>query len=126
MPEPSNGELGRLIGALQTTLDSRFGELNTRLDKMVSLDVYTIQTTHVEQRLAQLQADIQRCFSEHAQLEDEFERYQRDEGLRREAERQEAVRRREADRQARLYQLIVPVAICILSSVIAVWAVVAR
>jgi hypothetical protein len=113
--EPSNGELGRLIGQLRATLDSRFSELNSRLDKVVSLDVYTIQTTHVEQRLAQLQADIQRCASEREQLEDEFGAYQRDEA-----------RRREAERQARLYQLIVPVVICLVSSVIAIWAVVAK
>ncbi|MFI1767536.1 hypothetical protein ACH41H_36565 [Streptomyces sp. NPDC020800] len=113
--EPSNGELGRLIGALRSTLDNRFSELNSRLDKMVSLDVYTIQTTHVEHRLAQLQADIQRCAAEREQLEDNFEAYQRDES-----------RRREAERQARLYQLIVPVAICIVDSVIAIWAVVAK
>ncbi|MGW0580481.1 hypothetical protein ACWD25_32005 [Streptomyces sp. NPDC002920] len=113
--EPSNGELGRLIGALQATLDNRFSELNSRLDKMVGLDVYTIQTNYVEHRLAQLQADIQRCASDTAKLEDDFEAYQR-----KEAEK------REAERQARLYQLIVPVAICIISSVIAVWAVVAK
>ncbi|WDO09972.1 hypothetical protein ME763_32300 [Streptomyces murinus] len=113
--EPSNGELGRLIGALQATLDSRFSELNSRLDKVVSLDVYTIQTTHVEQRLAQLQADIQRCAAEREQLEDRFADYQRDEA-----------RRRETERQGRLYQLIVPVVICLVSSVIAIWAVVAK
>ncbi|MFI5973494.1 hypothetical protein [Streptomyces sp. NPDC051452] len=113
--EPSNGELGRLIGSLQQSLDNRFSELNSRLDKMVSLDVYTIQTTHVEQRISQLQADIQRCGTESAQLEDAFEAYQRDEA-----------KRRDAERQARLYQLIVPVAICLISSVIAIWAVVGK
>ncbi|GHA01630.1 hypothetical protein GCM10010389_46270 [Streptomyces echinoruber] len=113
--EPSNGELGRLIGQLRATMDSRFAELNSRLDKVVSLDVYTIQTTYVEQRLAQLQAEIQRCVDNNAKLEDDFEAYQRDEA-----------RRREAERQARLYQLIVPVALCIISSVIAIWAVVAK
>lgn len=113
--EPTNGELGRQIGTLHTLLDARFAELNSRLDKVVSLDVYTIQTTHVEQRLAQLQADIQRCASEREQLEDDFEAYQRDEA-----------KRREAERQARLYQLIVPVVICLVSSVIAIWAVVAK
>lgn len=113
--EPSNGELGRQIGALQAMLSSRFSELNQRLDKMVSLDVYTVQTTYVDQRLAQLQADIQRCASENAKLEDDFEQYQREEA-----------KRREAERQARLYQLIVPVAICVISSVIAIWAVVAK
>ncbi|MFF9310066.1 hypothetical protein ACF1BS_04060 [Streptomyces sp. NPDC014748] len=113
--EPSNGELGRLIGALRTTMDSRFAELNGRLDKVVSLDVYTIQTTYVEQRLAQLQAEIQRCLDANAKLEDDLEAYQRDEA-----------RRRDAERQARLYQLIVPVVLCIISSVIAIWAVVAK
>ncbi|WP_075737553.1 hypothetical protein [Streptomyces acidiscabies] len=113
--EPSNGELGRLIASLQTRLDSRFGELNARLDKVVSLDVYTIQTTHVEQRLAQLQTDIQRCSDANAALEDQFEAYQI-------AERD----RRERDRQTRLYSAIVPVLIAVVSSAIAIWAVVAK
>jgi hypothetical protein len=111
--QPTNGELGRLIGSLQNRLDSRFGELNARLDKMVSLDVYTIQTTHMEQRLATLQTSLQQCSDANAKLEDDFEAYQRDEA-----------KRREAERQARLYQLIVPVALCVISSVIAIWAVV--
>lgn len=111
--QPTNGELGRLIGALRSTLDSRFGELNSRLDKMVSLDVYTIQTTHMEQRLAQLQTDLQRCMDANSKLEDDFEAYQRAES-----------ERRERERQARLYQLIVPVVVCLVSSVIAIWSVV--
>lgn len=113
--EPSNGELGRQIGALQALLDTRFGELNSRLDKMVSLDVYTIQTTHVDQRLAQLQADIQQVRTARDQLEDDFERYQL-------AERD----RREQDRQKRLYQAVIPVLLALLSSAIAVWAVIAK
>jgi len=113
--EPSNGELGRLIGALQTRLDSRFGELNSRLDKVVSLDVYTIQTTYVDQRLAQLQGDVQRCADQIAKQEDDFEQYQRDEA-----------RRREAERQQRLYSAIVPILIAVVSSAIAIWAVVAK
>lgn len=110
--QPTNGELGRLIGALQTRLDGRFSELNSRLDKMVSLDVYTIQTTHMEQRLANLQTELQRCVDANAKLEDDFEAYQRAESD-----------RRDRERQARLYQLIVPVALCVISSVIAIWAV---
>lgn len=113
--EPSNGELGRLIGMLQTRLDSRFGELNARLDKVVSLDVYTIQSTHVEQRLAQLQTDIQRCSDANAKLEDDFEQYQRDEA-----------KRREEERQKRLYSAIIPVFATVVSSAIAIWAVVSR
>ncbi|MFF9285382.1 hypothetical protein [Streptomyces griseosporeus] len=113
--EPSNGELGRQIRALQSALDARFGELNSRLDKVVSLDVYTIQNTHVEQRLAHLQADIQQVRTERNQLEDTFEQYQRDEA-----------KRREDERQKRLYQAVIPVLLALLSAVIAVWAVVAR
>jgi hypothetical protein len=113
--EPSNGELGRLIGALQARLDSRFSELNSRLDKVVSLDVYTIQTTYVDQRLAQLQTEVQRLRDEREQLEHDFEQYQI-------TERD----RRDRERQARLYQLIVPVVICIVSSAIAIWAVVVK
>jgi len=113
--EPSNGELGRLIGSLQNRLDSRFGELNARLDKVVSLDVYTIQSTYVDQRLAQLQGDIQRVSDRYDQLEDTFEQYQRDEA-----------KRREDERQKRLYQAIIPIFTCLVATVVAVWAVVAK
>jgi DNA-binding HxlR family transcriptional regulator len=113
--EPSNGELGRQIGTLHTLLDARFSELNARLDKVVSLDVYTVQTTHVEQRLAQLGTDIQRCSDANAKLEDDFEAYQR-------VERD----RREDERQKRLYQAVIPILVCLMSAVIAVWAVIAK
>lgn len=112
--EPTNGELGRQIGTLHTLLDARFSELNSRLDKVVSVDVYTIQTTHVDQRLAQLQADLQQVRTEAGQLEDAFEQYQRDEA-----------KRREDERQKRLYQAVIPVLVALLSAAIAVWAVVA-
>jgi Skp family chaperone for outer membrane proteins len=105
------GELGRQIGRL----DTRFAELNTRLDKVVSLDVYAIQTTHVEQRLAQLQADIQRGHEATNKLEDDFEQYQRDEA-----------KRREEERQKRLYQAVIPVFMAVLSVGVAVWAVVSK
>ncbi|MFF7191918.1 hypothetical protein ACFZAR_43865 [Streptomyces sp. NPDC008222] len=111
--EPTNGELGRQIGTLHTLLDARFAELNARLDKVVSLDVYTIQTTHVEQRLAQLGTDIQRCSDATGKLEDDFEAYQRDES-----------KRREEERQKRLYQAVIPILVCLVSAVIAVWAVI--
>lgn len=105
------GELGRQIGRL----DNRFAELNSRLDKVVSLDVYAIQTTHVEQRLAHLQADIQRAMDDRNKLEDDFEAYQR-------AERD----RREEERQKRLYQAVVPVLLAFLSVAVAVWAVISK
>lgn len=113
--EPTNGELSRLIGQLDTRFHSRLSELHARLDKVVSLDVYTIQTTHMEQRLASLQADIQRCKDANKTLEDQFEQYQRDEA-----------KRREDERQKRLYQAILPVFIGLLSVAVAIWAVVSR
>lgn len=116
MPEePSNGELGRLIAGLQSRLDSRFSELNSRLDKMVSVDVYTIQTTHIDQRLAHLQSDVQQVRTERDQLEITFATYQREE-----------TRRREEERQKRLYQAIIPILTCLLATIVAVWAVVTR
>jgi uncharacterized small protein (DUF1192 family) len=111
--ELSNGELGRQIGALQQLISTRFSELNSRLDKVVSLDVYTIQTTHVEQRLAHLQTEIQRCSDANGKLEDDFEAYQRDES-----------KRRDEERQKRLYQAVIPILVCLVSAVIAIWAVI--
>ncbi|MFC7906487.1 hypothetical protein [Streptomyces nigra] len=113
--QPSNGELGRLIAGLENRIDTRFAELNSRLDKVVTLDVYTIQITHFEQRLAQMQADVQRCADANASLEDAFEQYQRDEA-----------KRREDERQKRLYQAVIPVLLALMSAAVAVWAVVAR
>ncbi|MCF2130100.1 hypothetical protein L1I79_27260 [Strepomyces sp. STD 3.1] len=112
--EPSNGELGRLIAGLELRIGTSFAELNSRLDKVVTLDVYTIQTTHFEQRLAQIQADLQQVRSDRDSLEDAFEQYQL-------TERD----RREAERQKRLYQAVIPVLLALLSAAIAVWAVVA-
>lgn len=109
------GELGRQIGSLQSLLDRRLIELNSRLDKVVSLDVYTIQSTYVDQRLSQLQGDVQRCSDKYEQLEDAFEQYQRDEA-----------KRRETERQQRLYSAIIPVLVAVVSSAIAIWAVVAK
>lgn len=108
--ELSNGELGRQIESLQSLITIRFAELNSRLDKVVSQDVYAIQSNHYDQRLAQLQADLQKVTDERDQLEDSFEQYQI-------TERD----RREADRQRRLYQAVIPILIALLGTAIALW-----
>jgi len=77
--------------------------------------VYTIQSNHFEQRLAHLQAEVQRCADANAKLEDDFEQYQRDEA-----------KRREEERQKRLYQAIIPILTCLVATVIAIWAVVSK
>ncbi|MFE6126715.1 hypothetical protein ACFQ6Q_00360 [Streptomyces sp. NPDC056437] len=113
--QPSNGELSRLIGRMDSRVDARFAELSTRLDKVVSVEVYGIQTTHFDQRLAALQMELQRCADAIATNENEFEQFQRDQA-----------QKREDDRQKRLYQAIVPVLLGLLSVAVAVWAVISK
>lgn len=113
--EPTNSELGRLITSLQGEMHRRMDTLNTRLAEFVPTNVYQVQSQYVAERLAQLQADLQKVHDARDALEDALEQYQREESA-----------RRERERQARLYQLVVPLLLCLVSSAIAVWAVVAR
>ncbi|WP_329214770.1 hypothetical protein OG352_05120 [Streptomyces sp. NBC_01485] len=54
--EPTNGELGRLIEALRSEMREDLGALNTRLDRVVPLDVYTIEKTQMSKRIDALEA----------------------------------------------------------------------
>jgi hypothetical protein len=54
--EPTNGELGRLIEALRSEMREDLGGLNTRLDRVVPLDVYTIEKQQMVKRLDDLEA----------------------------------------------------------------------
>ncbi|MFB9558651.1 hypothetical protein [Streptomyces roseoviridis] len=113
--EPTNGELSRLIGQLDNRMDNRFGELNARLDKVVTIDVYTLQNQHTDKRISDVETAVQRAADSTKKLEDDFEKYQRDQA-----------EKREDDRQKRLYQAILPVLLGLISAAIAVWAVVSR
>lgn len=113
--EPTNGELSRLIGLLDTRFQNGLGDINARLDKVVSLDVYTIQTSYLEQRLAALHSDGQRNADATKKLEDEFEKYQRDQAI-----------KREDERQKRLYQAVIPVLICLVGAAISLWSVISK
>lgn len=113
--EPSNGELSRLIGRVDISVQGRFAELSARLDKLVSTELYTVQTTYFEQRIAALQTENQRNADAVAALENDLEQYQRDQS-----------QRREDDRQKRLYQAVIPVFLALLSVAVAVWAVVSK
>lgn len=53
--EPTNGELGRLIESLRTDMREDMGLLNQRLDKVVPMDVYTIEKTTLSNRVAALE-----------------------------------------------------------------------
>lgn len=54
--EPTLGELGRLIQALRGDMRDDLAQLNSRLDKVVPMDVYTIQQQQMTDRVAALEA----------------------------------------------------------------------
>ncbi len=110
--EPSNGELGRLITALQQEMHRRMDTLNVRFGEFVPQNLYEQQNRYIAETLSRLNSDLQRVTDLHAKLEDDLEAYQREES-----------KRREAERQGRLYQMIVPVFMGLLSAAIAIWAV---
>lgn len=89
--------------------------INARLDKVVSTEVYSLQSAYTDQRITQLSQELQKASDARETLENQFEHYQLQERD-----------RRERERQARLYQLIVPVLIALLSAGVAIWAVVAQ
>lgn len=116
MPEDlSVGELGRAVSALRQEIQAMAQGINSRLDKVVSTEVYTLQSAYTDQRITTLSQDLQKVRDERDQLETQFEQYQL-------SERD----RRERERQARLYQLVVPVLLALLSAAVAIWAVVSK
>lgn len=113
--ELSVGELGRTLTALRQEVQAMAQGINLRLDKVVSTEVYSLQSAYTDQRITQLSQDLQKAEDARETLERDFEAY-------RLAERD----RRERDRQARLYQMIVPVLMGLMAAGIAVWAVIAK
>ncbi|WP_329143411.1 hypothetical protein OIU91_05855 [Streptomyces sp. NBC_01456] len=113
--ELSVGELGRTVNALRIDIQAMAQGINARLDKVVSTEVYSLQSAYTDQRITQLSQDLQKAIDAREALEREFEAYQM-------AERD----RRERERQARLYQMIVPVFMGLLAAAISIWAVVAK
>jgi predicted nucleic acid-binding Zn-ribbon protein len=113
--ELSVGELGRTVDALREEIRQMGQGINARLDKVVSTEVYTLQSAYTDQRITSLGQELQKAKDANEALENAFEQYQKDERD-----------RRERERQARLYQLIVPVLLGLLSAAIAIWAVVAQ
>ncbi|MFK8844664.1 hypothetical protein [Streptomyces sp. Ac-502] len=113
--ELSVGELGRAVGALRQEIQAMGQGINSRLDKVVSTEVYSLQSAYTDQRITALSQDLQKAEDAREALERDFEQY-------RLAERD----RRERERQARLYQMIVPVLMGLMAAAIAVWAVIAK
>lgn len=111
----SVGELGRTVDALREEIRQMGQGINARLDKVVSTEVYTLQSAYTDQRITTLSAEVQKVRDERDALESAFEAYQL-------SERDRLHR----ERQARLYQLVVPVLLALLSAAVAIWAVVAK
>ncbi|MFH8553685.1 hypothetical protein ACH4FE_08705 [Streptomyces celluloflavus] len=108
--ELSVGEIGRTVVALRQEVQAMGRGINARLDKMVSTEVYSLQSAYTDQRISDVNQEMQREREGLAALEREFEAY-------RLAERE----RRERERQARLYQMVVPVLMGLLAAAISVW-----
>jgi hypothetical protein len=51
----SNGELGRLIQSLREDMREDLGQLNSRLDKVVQVDIYTVEKTTITERVTALE-----------------------------------------------------------------------
>ena len=53
--EPTLGELGRLIQALRGDVRDDLAQLNHRLDRVVPMDVYTVEKNQMNQRVTALE-----------------------------------------------------------------------
>lgn len=116
MPEElSVGELGRTVNALRSEIQTLGQGINARLDRVVSTEVYSLQSAYTDQRIGALGQEVQKERDEREALEIAFSNY-----------RQAETDRRERERQARLYQAIIPVLMGLASAAIAIWAVVGK
>ncbi|WP_406324500.1 hypothetical protein [Streptomyces niveus] len=102
--QPSNGELGRLIQSLRSEVREDLGLLNGRLDKVVSMERYSLEQQARDEALRQI---VERVKA----IESARDQEDRD---RREAE-QKAADRRAADRRILFSALIAPVLMLLLT-----------
>jgi hypothetical protein len=58
--EPTLGELGRLIQALRGDVRDDMAQINSRLDRLVSIDVYTVEKQALTKDLADLAEVVRR------------------------------------------------------------------
>ncbi|BCK73994.1 hypothetical protein Srufu_079470 (plasmid) [Streptomyces libani subsp. rufus] len=57
--EPSLGELGRLIQALRGDIRDDMAQINARLDRMVSTDVYTVEKAGLVKEIADVAKEVE-------------------------------------------------------------------
>lgn len=57
--EPTLGELGRLIRSLRDDVREDMGLINTRLDRLVSIDVYAVEKAALLKDISDLEKTVQ-------------------------------------------------------------------
>ncbi|WP_330479871.1 hypothetical protein OG301_39360 (plasmid) [Streptomyces platensis] len=65
--EPSLGELGRLIQALRGDIRDDMAQINARLDRMVSNDVYTVEKAGLVKEIGDLAKDVETLATQRSQ-----------------------------------------------------------
>lgn len=65
--EPSLGELGRLIQLMRSDIRDDMAQINTRLDRMVSVDVYGVEKAGVERQMTELGKQVEAMQAQRAQ-----------------------------------------------------------
>lgn len=65
--DPSLGELGRLIQALRGDVRDDMAQINQRLDRLVSLDVYTVEKAAMSKDIADLAKALEQLAARHEQ-----------------------------------------------------------
>lgn len=63
--EPSLGELGRLIQALRGDVRDDMAQINIRLDRLVSIDVYAVEKAALLKDLSDLEKTVQQLSAKH-------------------------------------------------------------
>jgi t-SNARE complex subunit (syntaxin) len=65
--EPSLGELGRLIQALRGDVRDDMAQINARLDRLVSADVYAVEKAAMAKDIADLSKDLEQLAAKQQQ-----------------------------------------------------------
>ena len=63
----SLGELGRIIQALRGDVRDNMAQINQRLDRLVSIDVYTVEKAAMSKDIADLTRDVEQLAAKHDQ-----------------------------------------------------------
>lgn len=65
--EPSLGELGRLIQALRGDVRDDMAQINQRLDRLVSMDVYTVEKAAIAKEITDLTKAVEQLAAKEEQ-----------------------------------------------------------